>query len=830
MGGDAQNGDLEVMFDGPRVDNDRKSYDPMRKQGAILLGNGGDNSNSSQGTFYEGAMTAPGTFPTKETNQKIQDNVVAARYDVQRLSLTPANAIDTPPGLQTFSPRSSQNTTLTFTNTTGAPVSDLTLSISVPNGWKSAVMSSTETSKKFTDAIAPGATVNATFTVTSGSEAFNGDLIGKASWNQTQSETTVEKVRNVNPVKINEFRISDGSSTNSTNSFIELFNASENEIDISNWSLTQHATMLPIFSSMKIPAGTKLAARGFYLFGLSNSGLAVPAKKGETVIYVRSTTGMAVGDEIEIDNGSVIEKRKIVNLGTPAGPGAPAAAAPGGGGGGGGRQSEPGSPTTLWQPLPEGPVITIPAGSKSVPVASVSGFEVGQKMAIGYGASYPVALNPVEKYEVVTVTAVGKPGTQAYLSADAKAGDRNIKVSSVANISVGDKIRLDIDSKGHGIEWVTVKKVGTQSVRNTFRGPLTVEEQGTGLELTGKLKFNHAANLPFSAWGTGISFQPASAFPHSSNEPVLALGTGITLDQPLNMDHEINAVVRDQKVTTAGYQGTQKPNQWFGGPTLSSRAGNIIVRDAAGNVVDGLNYGGHVDPWAGEGYQAISGAGESGCFVATPGTGGGGGGRQGFAPSGSQPNRSAGRYPDGTDTDSNCRDFLSQNAITLSVASAAGSNNIKVASVANLVNGQKVIVDLGANSETAIIAAIGTTGATTVGTATSVGATVIPVANTAGFVTGQTITIDNGTNRETVVIASVTAGRQNFGGGNPNQNTPNTSSITVTVPLTKAHDAGVQVSGSGITFARPLTKAHDNGTPVASNIPTPGEPNQFRKL
>jgi hypothetical protein len=216
MGGDAQHGDLEVMFDGPRVINDRKSYDPMRKQGAILLGNGGDNSNGSQGTFYEGAMTAPGTFPTKETNQKIQDNIIAARYDVQRLSLAPANATDTPPGLQTFSPQSSQNTTVTFTNTTGAPVKDVTLSISVPKGWKSVVLSSKETSKKFADPIAPGASVSATFTVTSGSESFNGDMVGKASWTnptngQIQSETIAEKVRNVSPIKINEFRITGGS-------------------------------------------------------------------------------------------------------------------------------------------------------------------------------------------------------------------------------------------------------------------------------------------------------------------------------------------------------------------------------------------------------------------------------------------------------------------------------------------------------------------------------------------------------------------------------------------------------------------------------------------
>ncbi len=60
MGGDAQKGALSVMFDGPRID---LTYDPMRKQGAILLGNGGDNSVGSQGTFYEGAMTAAGTSP-----------------------------------------------------------------------------------------------------------------------------------------------------------------------------------------------------------------------------------------------------------------------------------------------------------------------------------------------------------------------------------------------------------------------------------------------------------------------------------------------------------------------------------------------------------------------------------------------------------------------------------------------------------------------------------------------------------------------------------------------------------------------------------------------
>ena len=171
---------------------------------------------------------------------------------------------------------------------------------------------------------------------------------------QTQSETMAEKVRNVSPIKINEFACA---GANSTDSFIELYNAGASAVDISNWTLTQHPTQQPIFSSVKIPAGTKLAAKGFYLLGLSNSGLAVPAKKGDTTIYVRSTTGMNVGDTIEIDTGSGVETRKIASVGTAAG-----------------------NTTTLWQPLPDGPVITIPAGSTNVPVTSVAGFEVGQKI------------------------------------------------------------------------------------------------------------------------------------------------------------------------------------------------------------------------------------------------------------------------------------------------------------------------------------------------------------------------------------------------------------------------------------------------------------------
>ena len=124
------------------------------------------------------------------------------------------------------------------------------------------------------------------------------------------------------------------------------------------------------------------------------------------------------------------------------------------------------------------------------------------------------------------------------------------------------------------------------------------------------------------------------------------------------------------------------------------------------------------------------------------------------------------------------------------------------------------MIDTGANFETAVIATVGTAGATTVGAATDVGATVIPVANAIGFSAGQTITIDSGANHETAVVVSITGGR----GG---------ATITVAAPLAFAHVAGAQVSGTGITLTTALTKAHASGAQVARSLPTPGAPNQY---
>lgn len=277
--------------------------------------------------------------------------------------------------------------------------------------------------------------------------------------------------------------------------------------------------------------------------------------------------------------------------------------------------SPPPASTPLWQPLPDGPV-TIPAGSSNVPVTSTSGFTVGQKLAIGYGG----------RIDVATVTAIGTPGTQDYLAAAAAAGSANLKVTSTDNISAGDTIRLDIGSR---TETVTVASVGTPGAN------------GTGLTLAAPLKFGHASNLPFADRGTGITFSPATRFAHSSNEPVQPLDDSITLNKPLDAGFPVNTAVIDSAVTTAGYQGPTAPDLWFGGPDISPAAGSIVLRDARGNVADSLNYGAIVDPWAAEGYQGASGIGAGGCYAPSPGG-----------------NGSDIRYPDGSNTDSNCTDFV----------------------------------------------------------------------------------------------------------------------------------------------------------------------------
>jgi non-reducing end alpha-L-arabinofuranosidase len=59
----------------------RGKYKPMRKEGAIILGIGGDNSNKATGYFFEGVLTKGA--PTGQSMNAVQANIIAAHYNGQ---------------------------------------------------------------------------------------------------------------------------------------------------------------------------------------------------------------------------------------------------------------------------------------------------------------------------------------------------------------------------------------------------------------------------------------------------------------------------------------------------------------------------------------------------------------------------------------------------------------------------------------------------------------------------------------------------------------------------------------------------------------------------
>jgi len=73
--GSAQSGSLSTMWDGTRP---TPGYSPKKLQGAIILGTGGDGSNTGTGTFFEGAITS-GT-PADSVDDAVQANIIAAGY------------------------------------------------------------------------------------------------------------------------------------------------------------------------------------------------------------------------------------------------------------------------------------------------------------------------------------------------------------------------------------------------------------------------------------------------------------------------------------------------------------------------------------------------------------------------------------------------------------------------------------------------------------------------------------------------------------------------------------------------------------------------------
>src|SRR4051794_29060058 len=77
-GSNAQSGSLTTLWNGALP----RGYSPMRKQGAIVLGSGGDccatNTNQSGGTVYEGAIVSG--CPSDAPDTAVQANIGAPGF------------------------------------------------------------------------------------------------------------------------------------------------------------------------------------------------------------------------------------------------------------------------------------------------------------------------------------------------------------------------------------------------------------------------------------------------------------------------------------------------------------------------------------------------------------------------------------------------------------------------------------------------------------------------------------------------------------------------------------------------------------------------------
>ena len=137
-GANAQSGSLTTLYSGSLPNG----YNPMKKEGAIVLGSGGDccatNTNQSLGTFYEGAIVTG--YPSDATDNAIQANIVAAGYGSGTINptntpvrtATPGSATNTP--VRTATPGGPTNTPVrTATPSgTGSTCSPVTSTITAP--------------------------------------------------------------------------------------------------------------------------------------------------------------------------------------------------------------------------------------------------------------------------------------------------------------------------------------------------------------------------------------------------------------------------------------------------------------------------------------------------------------------------------------------------------------------------------------------------------------------------------------------------------------------------------------------------------------------------
>lgn len=312
-GGDATKTDVVTYYEGERPSSPSQTdvYFPMSKKGGLLLANGGDNGNGSAGTFYEGAMTVG--YPSFEAVQAVQANIASAKYSEPTLKAS---------RLLTFRKGEPQTLVVTFRNNTGVPIRHLDLGIELDDGWKSKALYS-----DVTENVMPGTSV-ASFSITGPDRDYTGFAKITAKWDNGGYECLPIRVRSAAAVSINEISLG-------SEQFIELYNSSDEPVDLSGWELEITRSGWAPVRAAKLPAGTVIKAKDFLVmrpnaeavqfdkFPLTKIFIPVSTdpksvfKAGSTLLPVTSVDGLQAGQKIGIDIGGMYEEVTLTKVGTP---------------------------------------------------------------------------------------------------------------------------------------------------------------------------------------------------------------------------------------------------------------------------------------------------------------------------------------------------------------------------------------------------------------------------------------------------------------------------------------------------------------------------------
>ncbi len=520
-GADATKDSLTTYYSGIRPGSkDSDTYYPMHKKGGMLLGNGGDNGNGSAGTFYEGVMTIG--YPTDEAINAVQANIAASRYSAYPLSIS---------RIGQFTPGSTADVTLAFTSEK-EKYKSLSIKVDLPQGWTSAYDSGQED-------LGPEETRMSLFRITAPQGRSSGEARFIAEWQGGKAEL-VQRIRCSESLKINELQLS-SENGDTRPQFIELYNASDSDSDLSGLELiARHSGRAPL-STFRIPEGTRLAPGAFYTIKLAPTAVLAPAKAGSRELLLAHSVPLS--SDITV-NGSTYRISKTGTAGS--------------------------EPTVIFTPVSTGPRINIPAGSTNIPTTSVSGFRVGDKMGIDLGGNY----------EVVTITSVGTAATQSTITSATKKGDTVFDMDATSSLRPGDILTI---STGSRMEEAVVKRVikSVDAPAPRMPGmPFTSHEPGT-VEIESGLKYDHIAGVDVSCTGSGLGFEPATSFVHTSGDELRPLGTPFELERALESDVETFKGIATSGSDTALY-----------GYALSASAGSLAIVDpATGTVIDAVIYG-----------------------------------------------------------------------------------------------------------------------------------------------------------------------------------------------------------------------------------------------